>query len=244
MKKYLPVILLLVGISIIVAVYFLVIKKPAKVVEEVENTQIVVSLNERPITSLTPSADGHWLKLKVEKILAAAASMDYELLYELPDGRTQGVPGNIKLSGQNLIERDLLLGSESSGKFRYDEGVKEGTLTLRFRNDKGKLMAKFITKFSLLSKTKDLVSVDEKFTYTLAKIPAKDFFVVMETFGIPTEPTGELVSGPFGVFSSSKAALAGTIKLDGTAIYEAKASVWKKIEGGEASDLGIFIGTK
>lgn len=209
-KKYLPIILIVVGVLVAVAVYFLVIKKPVEPVEDAGSTLIEVSLKDKPIASLTPSADGHWLKLKVDKLIGSAASMDYELLYELPDGRTQGVPGNIVLSGQSEITRDLLLGSESSGKFRYDEGVKLGTLTLRFRNDKGKLMVKFTTKFHLLSKTKDLTSVDEKFTYGLNKVPVKDFFVVMETFGLADETITSVAGGPYGVFTSAEVLPAGS----------------------------------
>lgn len=202
MKKFLPFILLLLGVLVLVGVYFLVMRKPAKAPVEEKSTLIEVALNDRPIASLTPSTDGHWLKLKVEKLIAVADSMDYELLYELPDGRTQGVPGNIKLEGQSQIERDLLLGSESSGKFRYDEGVREGTLTLRFRDAKGKLLIKFMTKFAFLTKTKELTSIDEKFTYILAKTPGKEFFVVMETFGVPTPVSDEVTAGPYGVFTS------------------------------------------
>ena len=242
MKKYLPFIILLLGIVVLIAVYFLVIKKPAEVPEEQSDIAITVSLNERPVASLTPSADGHWLKLKVGKLIASAASMDYELLYGLPDGRSQGVPGTITLAGQREIERDLLLGSESSGKFRYDEGVKEGTLTLRFRNDKGKLLTKFITKFRLASNTIDLNSIDEKFVYTLKKASAKDFFVVMETFGIPNETDSEVVSGPYGVFSSSKLPLVGTVTLEGN-LQRATAKGWESLPDGKALDIGIFIGT-
>jgi hypothetical protein len=209
-KKLLPFILLGLGISVLLAVYFLVVKKPTTPPPAESSTLIEVALNDRPFTSLTPSADGHWLKLRVEKLITQAASMDYELLYELPDGRSQGVPGNIKLEGQNMIERDLLLGSESSGKFRYDEGVKQGTLTLKFRDNKGKLLVKFMTKFALLSKTKEITSVDEKFTYSLSKSPTKNYFVVMETFGIPTSVSAGVVAGPYGVFTSAAALPAGS----------------------------------
>jgi len=166
-------------------------------------------------------------------------------LYQLPDGRTQGVPGTIKLSGQDKIERDLLMGSESSGKFRYDEGVKEGTLTVRFRNDAGKLITKLSTKFALLSKTKELKSIDEKFDYKLAFVNSKDFFVVMETFGLPSSegvPT-DVIAGPFGVFTSSKTAVGGTVFLEGTNGYLYSGSGWTKLDSGKSSNTGIFVGT-
>jgi len=243
MKKYLPFILLGVGIIVLVVVFLVIKKNKSKIPVEVADTTVTLSLNERPVASLTPSADGHWLKLSLTKILPSAASMDYELLYQLPDGRTQGVPGTIKLTGQDKIERDLLMGSESSGKFRYDEGVKEGTLTIRFRNDAGKLITKLSTKFALLSKTKELKSIDEKFSYKLASSNSKDFFVVMETFGVPKEAQGEVTSGPFGVFTSSKAAVSGTVVLEGTNIYNYSGFDWTKLESGKSSNTGIFIGT-
>ena len=245
MRKYLPFILLGVGIIVLIVVFIVIKRNKSNVPVEKEDTVVTLSLNERPVASLTPSADGHWLKLTVTKILSSVASMDYELLYQLPDGRTQGVPGTIKLTGQDKIERDLLMGSESSGKFRYDEGVKQGTLTIRFRNDAGKLITKLSTKFTLLSKTKELKSIDEKFSYKLSSANSKDFFVVMETFGLPSSegvPTS-MTAGPFGVFTSSKVAVSGTVTLEGTNIYHYSGSGWTKLDSGKSSNTGIFIGT-
>lgn len=243
MKKYLPFILLAVGIIVLVVVFLVIKKNKSKVPTKQEDTVVTLPLNERPVTSLTPSADGHWLKLTITKILPSASSMDYELLYQLPDGRTQGVPGTIKLAGQDTIERNLLMGSESSGKFRYDEGVKAGTLTVRFRNDAGKLITKLSTGFALLSKTKELKSIDEKFSYKLTSVNSKDFFVVMETFGVPKEAPAEVTAGPFGVFTSSKGAISGTVNIEGSNIYLYSGSNWTKLISGKSSNIGIFIST-
>jgi hypothetical protein len=214
-KKFLPLILLGLGILVLVLVYFFVIRKPAEEETTEEDQGLVeVSLKDRPITSLTPSADGHWLKLKIEKIKVSAKTLDYELLYQLPDGRTQGVPGTVKLTGEDSFTRDLLLGSESSGKFRYDEGVEEGTLTLRFRNDKGKLLAKFSTKFHLQSNTKEISSTDGKLKANLNKL-SKAFFVTMEVFGVPGS-IENAKTGPYGIFTSSSVELPGEVKLSDT----------------------------
>ena len=236
-KKFLPLILLLLGIIVVVGAYFFVTrsKKDGDVTED-ETSLIEVALSDRPITSLTPSDDGHWLTLGVENIVIDAASLDYELLYKLPDGRTQGVPGSITLKGESEIERELLLGSESSGKFRYDEGVDKGTLTLRFRNEKGKLIAKFTTEFALLSGTSELVSIDEGFTVSLNKT-SSEYFVVMETFGVPEVPAGDVVSGPYGVFSSALS-LTGTAETSSGTLYEWSGSDWVDVTSG----IGIFIG--
>ncbi|MGB6882184.1 MAG: hypothetical protein WBD86_02700 [Microgenomates group bacterium] len=242
-KKFLPLILLLLGLAVVAGAYFFVIKgKKDDTVVDDESSLIEVSLTDRPIASLTPSDDGHWLKLAIEKLKIDAESLDYELLYKVSDGRTQGVPGTISLAGQTMIERDLLLGSESSGKFRYDEGVEEGTLTLRFRNKKGKLIAKFSTQFSLLSGTSKLASTDDNFSVTLTRV-SNAFFVVMETFGVPGDPPGDLAAGPYGVFSSSEAELAGIASISSGTLYGWTGKKWVGLSGGDTSAPGIFIGT-
>ena len=240
MKKFLPLILFVFGLIVLGLVYFFVIKSPKKtdVVEDDATSLIEVSLNERPIVSLTPTSDGHWLNLKIEKIeIPGAYSLDYELLYNLPDGRTQGVPGSITLNGQTLIERELLLGSESSGKYRYDEGVEEGTITVRFRNEKGKLISRFTTKFVLLSGTKELESVDQAFKATLSK-NAKGYFIVMETFGVPEKSLGDVKSGPYGLFYSETTILSGEAQIGSYNTYLYKDGDWIK----DSFSPGIFIG--
>lgn len=240
MKKFLPIILFVVGIVVVVGAVMFVRGKRGSTTSDEETAALVdIKLPDRPMASLTPTSDGHWLNLKVEKIKISADSMDYELLYQLPDGRTQGVPGTITLKGQTQIERKLLLGSESSGKFRYDEGVKGGTLTLRFRDSQGKLITKFSTDFALLSATKALASSDGKFSASLTAVPA-GFFVVMQTFGVPSNPPADVVAGPYGLFTSSTTTLAGTVSLSGAnSVYRWTGSTWAK----SSFDSGIFIGT-
>jgi len=185
MKKYLPYILVGVGF-LILAIVLVVIKAKNKKVSEVPEKQasalIELSPEKRPVVSLIPSEDGHYLKLKIEKLNFGADSLDYELVYQTKDIQ-QGVPGSFKIEGNDNFEADLLLGSESSGKFRYDEGVETGTLDLRFRNEDGELMVNFTTEFHLQTGTKELVSVDGKFKYTLDKVEKGVYYVTMQTFG-------------------------------------------------------------
>lgn len=241
-KKYFPLVLIVLALGILTTIVLVVRSRNNSVPQTGEVTTVQeVSLEKRPIASLTPSADGHWLTLVIEKLTIKAESMDYELLYDLPDGRTQGVPGTISLKSEEKIERKLLLGSESSGKFRYDEGVKEGQLTIRFRDGKGKLVAKFTTKFHLQNLAKILTSIDEKFSFTPTKGGTKDFFVTMETFGIPANPPGTVSSGPYGIFSSATSPIAGTVSLGTGSIYMGNGNKWEKLGGGKASNIGIFL---
>ena len=238
MKKFIPIILLVLGVVVLGLV--LVLRGRGNEGEDEEAFLREIPLNERPVTSLTPKSDGHWLKMEIGEVkIADAKKIDYELLYQTKEGVTQGVPGSVEITGAK-IERDLLLGSESSGKFRYDEGVEAGTLTLRFRNDRGKLIGKLTTDFHLQKDVKELTTVDDKFVYTLEKEPKDTFFVTMETFGLPKE-IGGVVNGPYGVFASEEGPFPGSLNL-ATQKMRWDGTNWKGIEQNISPDIGIFVG--
>ena len=209
LKKYLPFIFLGIGILVIVLVFVFVKGRKVSETEEDGGTVAEISFPNRPFASLTPTSDGHYINLKIEKLnVPKAVSMDYELLYSLPDGRAQGVPGTAELKDISVFERKLLLGSESNGKFRYDEGVEEGNLTVRFRDSKGKLLAKFQTKFHLQSSVTELIqvltSVEGDFVYTFDKPQKTGYYITMNTFGLPQgDSVSSVTDGPYGIFSSS-----------------------------------------
>lgn len=240
MKKQLPVIILLAGV-VVVAVAFLAFRSrtPAGSTTEDEGPDLPVS--QRPYTQLIPTDDGHYLNLIISNInVPNAASMDYELYYDTADNITQGVPGKINLDGKDKIERELLLGSESSGKFRYDQGVNDGTLTLRFRDKNGKMIGKVAGQWALLNNNRVLSSLDGKFSYTLNVI-SDAYFVVMPTFGVPSSTPAEVISGPYGVFSSSETGLDGVVDLSGN-VYRYDSSSWQSVSKSSTS-IGVFVGT-
>jgi hypothetical protein len=202
MKKYLPLILIGLGILVLVGA-FLFIRKSSNKAPVEEETVKELPVDQRPVISLIPSSDGHWLDLKIDQIrVPKAETLDYELIYSTTDGGQQGVPGTVSISGQSSLERNLLLGSESSGKFRYDTGVDHGTMTVRFRDGKGKLLGKIATDFHLQTGTTILSSFDNTFTYTLEKTAKGVFFVTMQTYA-SSAPTGAATfSNGYAVFAS------------------------------------------
>jgi len=245
-KKFLPFIIL--GCALVLLfVGFTFIKKSFQPISQSSDStdQPVADIKTEnsPVASLTPTADGHWLNLRIEGIKLTAKSMDYELLYTLPDGRTQGVPGTIDLSGKDVIERKLLLGSESSGKFRYDQGVKGGTLNLKFRDANGKLTGKLTTDFKLFSTETDLQSADSALKFTLNNNSGNTFFVVMKTFGLPATSPGSLKSGPIGIFASDTLSHKGKVTLDGAKVYEWNGGSWQTVDTSSSIEAGIFIST-
>ncbi|MEK7526608.1 MAG: hypothetical protein AAB546_03960 [Patescibacteria group bacterium] len=227
MKKYLPIALFVLGLVVFTGVYFFVIKGKNNKPVEVEDVVAEIPFDQRPVTTLTPFKDGHWLKLSISSIKVKASTLDYELLYQTQEGAMQGVPGSIKLEGSANIERELLLGSESSGKFRYDEGVETGTLTLRFRNEKGKLIGKLSTKFHLQEASDEITSDDGKFKFKLTKKPKSGFFLTMDTFGIPGVTTAPS-SGPYGIFT------------DNDSVSGEPEGQWTKVTNPNGASLGIF----
>lgn len=249
-KKYLPIALVVVGVIAVVGVFWSIKSEnatsptPSPIVEDIAPE---VPFDQRPYVTLTPRTDGHWLKLSIMGVnkVVGSATVDYILEYRTSADVNQGVPGTVKLTGITTIDRDLLLGSESSGKFRYDDGVSKGTLTLRFRDTGGKLLGKLSTEFSLQdNKAASLTSVDGAFTYTLDKAPKKGYFVTLNTLGVPEGVKGEIQAGPYGVFTSETTAFPGKVTLSGTTLYRWGDSKWNVVKGGVSSDLGLFVSVK
>ncbi len=211
-----------------------------------ETALLDLSLDKRPLVSLTPTSDGHYLNMKVEKIEFNAFSLDYELLYQVPGGVQQGVPGSVNLEGKSEFKAELLLGSESSGKFRYDEGVEEGTLSLRFRDEDGQLLVKFETDFHMQSETNVLTSLDGKFSYIFDDIETeKGYFIVMNTIGVPKEAEGKfgnIERGPYGTFSSVDEGVSGEVKFDlEVGYFRLDSEGLVDVRNNKSTKFGIFV---
>ena len=70
MRKFLPLIIVAVGILVLVGGFlFIRSRRTSQETEEDSGSLIDVPLEKRPVASLTPSDDGHWLKLVIEKII-------------------------------------------------------------------------------------------------------------------------------------------------------------------------------
>lgn len=211
MKRLIPIFAgIFIVIALVVGLFVIKGKKGNDTTSGADKTTTVPVLTEAnwPAISLTPTDNpgvsgslGHWLVFKVEKInIPGASSMDYLLVYNTSDGGQQGVPGTVKLTGSE-VEKRLLLGSESSGKFRYDAGVETGTMTITFRDANGKTLGKLSTDFHLQSGIAELTSADGLFKYTLDKIVKNVYFVTMKTYLEPAAATVVWQNG-YGVFAS------------------------------------------
>lgn len=234
--------LLAVGVLVVGGVFLMIKGKKAAAPVETgdEGVMIDVALDKRPIVGLTPDNVGHYVKMRIEKIqIPNAKTMDYELVYQVPDQPAQGVPGSIDISDKTSFDADLLLGSESSGKFRYDEGVETGMVTLRFRNAQGKLLTKFQSDFHMQKDEKTLTSSDGNLKVELDKAP-KGFFVTMLSVGVPAATSGEPKAGPYVIHSSGGDEFSGKASIEGANVYHFEGGAWK--ETSDVKNLGYFLG--
>lgn len=175
------------------------------------SNQVVLPIEERPYLILVPRADGHELKLGLSN-LKNIKSVDYELVY-LAGKVSRGVIGSVDLKGESSFSRDLLLGSCSKNVCKYDEGVSSGTLTLKLTGTEG--VQKYEASFHLQkgSQAKNgLTSGDDNFTFS-GSFSSSSFYLISNTLGLPKNPPGKIIGGPYGVFPSGSGSIKGTIKL-------------------------------
>ena len=165
-------------------------------------------VENRPLVSLTPSSDGHYLNLKLAGIPATITSIEYEVLYDANSSGSQiekGIGDTIKMV-TSTIEKSLLLGTESCTngcKYSYDTGIVGGQLTINFIDVNGQ-ESTFDTPYTL--KTTTEINRDGAITLTAngfsvkpkTKLTGNDYFVLMENY-----------RGGYSVFTSRPNSLTG-----------------------------------
>jgi len=202
MKKKLTIILIIVAVILIIGGIFLIRgRNKNQTAEENQQEQkktLETPLVDRPYVVLIPRADGREFTMEISRI-KNAKTIEYELVYE-SQGLSRGVIGSIELSsGETEVSRKLLLGSCSKDVCKYDEGVEQGSLTLRFRGEEG--TRKFEASFHLQQGDKELSSMDENFKLT-GKFAATTFYLTMPTIGLPEKLESKILANPYGVFTA------------------------------------------
>lgn len=152
--------------------------------------EIQLADNEKPYVSLIPSTDGHTLSFKMTSIPTKFTTVEYELIYTAKDSNLEiekGVSGTVKLSGSTSLEKDLLLGTASCTngcKYKYDEGVNGGTLTVTLKTDDNQYSS-YETPFVLKSGTdlnKEKKLVLDNFTINGTATTKSEYFIIIKNF--------------------------------------------------------------
>ncbi|MDD4937830.1 MAG: hypothetical protein PHX34_02315 [Candidatus Shapirobacteria bacterium] len=155
------------------------------------NEELILNDAEKPYINLIPQSDGHRLTLKITNIPQSITEVEYDLIYSAQDEDLEiekGVGGTAKIEGSSL-ERELLLGTESCTngcKYKYDEGITGGTLTLNFTNNDGKSAlyeAPFVFKSSANINKDGGLSLKTENLNIKASISSKnDYFILIKNY--------------------------------------------------------------
>lgn len=239
--------LLIIGVVLFLLGFWFFFLKDKKTVTPVapavptETPVVEIPLEQRPYVTLTPRTDGKEFTLEISRI-QGIKTVEYELTY-MTEGLSQGVIGSVEVENKEMISQKLLLGSCSRNVCRYHEGVEKGTLTLRLRQAGG--TSKFSSDFHLLRGGQDLSSIDGQFIFS-GKTSAGSYYLVMSTIGLPSPITGQVTSGPYGIFTSGLGKVSGgkvTFTSDSdAAFYVWSGKDWQKLTDSPTTiPLGTFV---
>lgn len=247
MNKTLPIVAIVVLLLGVLGGGFFAFKHLSKAPEVGTGTEVEegtvkeLALVDRPYTTLVPGPSCEYT-LSVVGIKGSPASVEYEIVYKNADNVTQGATGTMKPAGVQSVSKKILFGSESSGKRRCDPGVSGGTITLRYRNDVGKLLAKVDSQFAL-SEDKSSVSVGS-LTVDFGRT-VKGKYLAMGIIGLPGSAPGKVVAGPYGVFTNSAEKLSASVKISGAGDLHAwTGSSWTKVSAKTSQLSGLILATQ
>jgi len=217
--------------------WFTVFKKPKSTPQTlvVEQAQ-PLSFEEMPLVLLSPKEKGHELLLQV-KGTKNTDSLEYELIYELEDGLTRGASGEIELA-QEEGEKNILLGTCSSGTCKYDEGIIGGELTISLK--KGNKLRSFKTIFSFWDGNKTEQSSDSKLTIKFVDGKTTQY-ILLEGGGLPKPTNQKVVGGPYNFTSESgKEKIEITLNGGGQLLFWDEEE-WVEIENLKSTSLGTYL---
>ncbi|KKT74076.1 MAG: hypothetical protein UW69_C0049G0009 [Microgenomates group bacterium GW2011_GWA2_44_7] len=177
-----------------------------------------LTLQQAPFTTLTVTANkesgvvtGHTFAMQLQNLLTTPKTLEYLILYDLPDDRQQGIPGSIELTGSNSASRkDLFMGS-CSKTCRYDQGVANGTVQLTYRDESGGAIGDIIGNWHLQTGNKLLTSVSSDFIFEMDAKPS-GWFITMTGLGLPAPLENKVIGGPYVITSSGASNLSGVVK--------------------------------
>lgn len=130
--------------------FFIFRRQPAQTVQQTETipTEIIIPTIDSSVrVNLTAVPGKKDIKLKIEEIPAGTQSIEYELSYQTKSKGLQGIIGTITVNEEKKYEKNLTLGTCSSGTCVYHEVTGAIKLNLKFNGEYGERM--FVKEFDL-----------------------------------------------------------------------------------------------
>lgn len=114
-------------------------QQPKKVdqVQKKEEVDAIPTVDSSTIVALKSLQGNREIVLEGKGIPNGTSSMDYELSYDTKDQGKQGVIGTISTINGNSFEKQMTLGTCSSGRCVYHEVIGSIQVTLKFTGEYG-----------------------------------------------------------------------------------------------------------
>lgn len=247
-------------------------KTPEVTVPEPEPTPLPTrpieqTIKERPYVTLTSTSDGHWVTLEIKRISKEMTGLEYELTYfaEVEASKIErGVSSGgqpVELNGATEFSKKILFGSAScttgTCKYKYDENVSEGMLTVKLRSKSGTEKYDSAYRIQKGKEAKEGFGVgDGVFAFISSSLPANTLYLTISTIGVPSSlPEGVVAKTvPYGIFPavSGKGTVTFKTSLAAANIYAFNGKIWTKLATtvangsatAESSGASIFILTE
>jgi hypothetical protein len=172
---------------------------PSPVVEEGKVLDFSLT---NPLVLVYPRADGNALNLEISK-LNGIESVEYEMVYQTKD-QQQGALGKAVLNkGDTSVKRELLFGSCSKNVCKYDQGVENGTLTIKLNKQTG-ISDEWRSDFNLILPSGKLFESPDKNAAITANVQTGKYIVVTKVSSLPAPVEGKSIIGvPYGFFPTN-----------------------------------------
>lgn len=132
------VLLVIIAVVVVSKVFMKSTKSGNESVSPTEATeQAIPTVDSSVEVKLEKATGGQEVVLSIRGIPTGTTSVDYELSYQTEKQGLQGVIGTIKVDGQDSYEKQLTLGTCSSGTCVYHQVVGKIKLNLRFTGEYG-----------------------------------------------------------------------------------------------------------
>ncbi len=139
-KKILMAVSILLVLLLIIFLGFFQKKKPknSEITQVVPTEATIPTVDSSVQVELLPKIIGKEVLLKVSNIPTGTKSFEYSLSYETRQQGIQGVIGTVNLTeNETIYEKQLTLGTCSSGQCVYHEVIGPIKLSLKFVGDYG-----------------------------------------------------------------------------------------------------------
>lgn len=180
-----------------------------KVVQKKKPEVNLIEMEKRPYITLVPREDGHEVSMTIADLKLKETDLEYEMEYQAGN-MLQGAGGRIDFTEEKPpVSKNLLFGSCSKGKCKYDEDVSSGSLTLYFSGKEDYGLKGDFTIAKMEEAEGVFNSRDVKVSLNVGEKGLDDevFVVVLYTMGLPAEVDGEVIAGPYGFFTSQEQSL-------------------------------------